>query len=372
MSGPSLTLTEHASVVYLGHATWTQEILERSLTEVADESWPVRIATFDGIRFGDSPVVRGTWKNGGSEDLFLEIGGAVAMLCLLGGSLRASVASRSRSETDEAMAKLRELFPKQEIDDESHRIPVSFWFMTEDGPRSRRREIDVPVWEEVSPNYPAEPTRRGLEPLFGEFKPGEGGQLILWHGPPGTGKTYCMRALGWAWRKWCEVHYITDPEVLLSKAPNYLVEVALDVISSSRSRALADEDPPWRLLVLEDTGEMLTPDAKERVGQGLSRLLNLVDGMLGQGLPLLVLVTANEEVGALHPALSRPGRCASQVEFRDFSHEEAVVWLRGQGRDDLAGLLPRGASTLAELHALLTGKPAPQMRPVVGFSGVSV
>ena len=39
----------------------------------------------------------------------------------------------------------------------------------------------------------------------------------------------------------------------------------------------------WRLLVLEDTGELLTPDAKTVIGQGLSRFLNVVDGLIGQG-----------------------------------------------------------------------------------------
>ena len=48
-------------------------------------------------------------------------------------------------------------------------------------------------------------------------------------------------------------------------------------------------------------------DAKERTGQALSRFLNVVDGLIGQGLRLLVLVTSNEELGKLHPAVSRPG-----------------------------------------------------------------
>jgi ATP-dependent 26S proteasome regulatory subunit len=77
------------------------------------------------------------------------------------------------------------------------------------------------------------------------------------------------------------------------------------------------------MLVLEDTGELLSIDAKERAGQGLSRLLNAVDGLLGQGSRVLLLITTNEELGALHPAVTRPGRCASQVEFFPLSPVEA-------------------------------------------------
>ena len=53
-------------------------------------------------------------------------------------------------------------------------------------------------------------------------------------------------------------------------------------------------EKPWRLLVLEDTGELLSADARDRAGQGLSRFLNVVDGLIGQGLRVLVLVTTNE------------------------------------------------------------------------------
>src|SRR4029079_17108538 len=79
------------------------------------------------------------------------------------------------------------------------------------------------------------------------------------------------------------------------------------------------QEQAWRLLVLEDTGELLTPDAKSVIGQGLSRFLNVVDGLLGQGLRVLVLVTTNEEIQTLHPAVARPGRAAANVEFGTLS-----------------------------------------------------
>ena len=55
-----------------------------------------------------------------------------------------------------------------------------------------------------------------------------------------------------------------------------------------------DDDSGWRLLILEDTGELLALDARYQTGQGLSRLLNVVDGLIGQGLRVVVLVTTNE------------------------------------------------------------------------------
>src|SRR5262249_55021660 len=97
-------------------------------------------------------------------------------------------------------------------------------------------------------------------------------------------------------------------------------------------------------------------------GQGLSRLLNVVDGLIGQGLRALVLVTTNETLRSLHPAVSRPGRCASQVEFTAFSAEEAADWLP-EPRVEPA---PR-AGTLASLYAREAGVDEPEQRPV-GFA----
>ena len=120
--------------------------------------------------------------------------------------------------------------------------------------------------------------------------------------------------------------------------------------------------PQWRLLVLEDTGELLRPDAKSIIGQGLSRFLNVVDGLIGQGLRVLVLVTTNEEIGTLHPAVARPGRSAANIAFPPLTREEAKAWLERHGVDSAAPSPP----TLASLYALLEGREAADTR-VVGF-----
>ena len=86
------------------------------------------------------------------------------------------------------------------------------------------------------------------------------------------------------------------------------------------------------------------------IGQGLGRFLNLVDGLIGQGLRVLVLVTTNEEIRKLHPAVARPGRCAADITFERLTGQEADAWLS-------AHELPpsdRG-QTIAELYARLAG-----------------
>jgi hypothetical protein len=119
----------------------------------------------------------------------------------------------------------------------------------------------------------------------------------------------------------------------------------------------------WRLLVLEDTGELLTPDAKSVIGQGLSRFLNVVDGLIGQGLRVLVLVTTNEEIKALHPAVARPGRAAANIEFAPLSRDEAAAWL--ERHEVVAGT--QRESTLATLYAVLEGRSPEEPATSIGF-----
>jgi SpoVK/Ycf46/Vps4 family AAA+-type ATPase len=187
-----------------------------------------------------------------------------------------------------------------------------------------------------------------------DYRPRGRGQLILWYGAPGTWKTYSLRALAWQWRAWCVFHYVTDPETLFGR-PDYMLQVILE------DEYDEEHDKKWKLLILEDTGELLAADAKAQTGQGLSRLLNVVDGIIGQGLRVIVLVTTNDDLRQLHPAVSRPGRCLAKIEFVPFTPDEAEAWLTRNGVEGDAT-----AGTLATLFGTAAGELEPA-RPPVGF-----
>lgn len=113
-------------------------------------------------------------------------------------------------------------------------------------------------------------------------------------------------------------------------------------VGPSLTRA-GEPEAIWRLVVAEDSDEYLRASARRDAGAALGRLLNLADGILGQGMNVLLLLTTNEETSRLHPALVRPGRCLAAVEFPPFDPTQASAWL-GKAVDQsmtLAELLER-------------------------------
>lgn len=237
------------------------------------------------------------------------------------------------------------------------KVQVKFWYHTMSGEQAMVRTIDVPQWLDIRTNYSLA-TRDHLESLMTRFKPAYGGQLILWHGDPGAGKTYALRSLCEAWKDWCTIEYITDPEAFFGGSPSYLMNL-LSGEAEGDPIEWDDDDKPlvidgkkqqkWKLIIMEDAGDFLALEARNKVGQALSRLLNVSDGFIGQGLKILILITTNEELGALHPAVARPGRSASIVSFDKFTSHEARTWAQNHNIDHI----PSQEYSLAELYALL-------------------
>ena len=111
------------------------------------------------------------------------------------------------------------------------------------------------------------------------------------------------------------------------------------------NHSLPEGEQRWRLVVIEDADELLRQAARQGVAHPLSRVLKLIDGLVGQSLRALLLLTTKEPVARLFPEIVGSSRTLSSIEFTAFSATEATQWL---GTDHPG---PATAMTIAELAA---------------------
>jgi len=346
----------------LPRALFVREVLDAECRVVASahaeregDALPIE----DAEALGE-PVQVSIDRHGVREALLHTADEESVLLRRLGGAFEVSVAAVPSARAHElAEAFAEEIRVKRRPRDT--RVALAFWSGGSGdgmfgGPEARWRRLALPRFDEVEANYPAA-VRERLAELFsqssGDSLPG---RLALWHGEPGTGKTWALRALGREWSEWCDLHYITDPERLLGGDTAYMLKVLAgrsdpELDGDEDEEGERERDERWRLLVLEDAGELLGIAAPAEVGRGFARLLNIADGLLGQGSRAMILVTTNEPLGKLHPAALRPGRAMATVEFAPLGAAEAGAWLAERGLERRL----HSPATIAELHAMLAG-----------------
>ena len=299
-----------------------------------------------------------TYRQTDVRELVCEFGPGLVYIRQMQNTVIVTVAAPTREYAEEALVEIRAVLP--ELAPVRDAVPALFWWMS-NSPRSTSNLIPTFEWKSICANYVGE-AKVTLEEMCGWQRPPAGGQLIVWHGAPGTGKTSALRLLAGSWKQWAKFHFITDPESFLH-SPSYLLEVMTE------GREPDDREHEWRVVVLEDAGEFLAPDAKHQNGQAVSRLLNICDGVVGQSMRALVLITTNEPLRRLPPALTRPGRLLRSTEFTPMDAEQSAGWLADRGVDALDSP-PAAAMTLADLFAVAEGRspgrPSKQT-PTVGF-----
>lgn len=288
--------------------------------------------------------IHGDWDLHSTQILIAEKSGVKVMLESSDYDGRTDVcvfSAKGMKDARDALSKIMEKLPEIPVNEIEDSVDVLFWTNTPMGPRSYLRELEAPAWKDVCGNYAAE-VRDDMELLSDWTQPEAGGRLLLGHGPAGTGKTTAIRTLARSWKSWCSVHYIVDPDEFFGDA-SYMISVLLG--GEQRLSTTEDGTIPWRLLIVEDCDELLTVDAKDRSGQQVARLLNVCDGMVGQGLRILLFLTTNEKVENFHEAIVRPGRCLKNLHFGALPAKEADAWRAANGltRTD-------EDATLAELY----------------------
>lgn len=139
--------------------------------------------------------------------------------------------------------------------------------------------------------------------------------LYLFHGEPGTGKSTYIKYL---------IHQQTKEVIFLSpKIAGNLEDFSLTDLLLKKKNCV---------LVIEDAEELITSRDSEQ-NSGLSFLLNITDGLLGESLGIQIIATFNTDVRNIDKALLRKGRLTTIYEFKKLSVERTNALLCKLGKD---------------------------------------
>lgn len=138
--------------------------------------------------------------------------------------------------------------------------------------------------------------------------------LIIFHGEPGTGKTYYIRML---------LKELTKSKKNVLYVPSNFIDSFLDPnFITFLSDWILDQNNPT-IILLEDA-ECLVESRDSGVRSlGISNLLNITDGILNDILGTQIILTFNTNLDFIDKALLRPERLLARKEFSNLSKEDS-------------------------------------------------
>ena len=147
-------------------------------------------------------------------------------------------------------------------------------------------------------------------------KPNDKG-IILFHGDPGTGKTSYIKYL---------TRLITDKEILFippSMAESLSEPSIIPFLMEHKNSVLIVEDAERVIADREGNGSSM----------GVSNILNLTDGILGDCLNIQVIATFNMKREKIDQALLRKGRLIVEHKFSKLTIDESNNLLKHIGKE---------------------------------------
>lgn len=159
----------------------------------------------------------------------------------------------------------------------------------------------------------------------------DGSGILLFHGPPGTGKTSYIRHLA-----------LTLGSKFVFFDRSMFGHMAEDGFMRMLSRFKGS------VIILEDCESLI--EDRSQYNDAMSALLNLSDGILGDGFGIKFICTFNCPVEKIDGAVTRKGRLKVKYEFGPLSREKSQVLLESLGSEKKAD----GPMTLADIYGIDT------------------
>jgi hypothetical protein len=141
--------------------------------------------------------------------------------------------------------------------------------------------------------------------------------IILFHGDPGTGKTSYIKYL---------TRLITDKEILFipPAMAESLSEPAIIPFLMEHKNSI---------LIVEDAERVIADREGNGSSVGVSNILNLTDGILGDCLNIQIIATFNMKREKIDQALLRKGRLIAEHKFEKLNVEETNNLLEFLGKE---------------------------------------
>lgn len=181
-------------------------------------------------------------------------------------------------------------------------IDVSYYYMSaKNGLSTREVPMTVSDLKEIYLElYPDIDIKKLVDVYDAASEP-----VLMLYGEPGVGKTTFVRYLI-AQGNYSEVAYVKDPAVM----------------QDGELWAMLTQNK-YDLIVFDDLDIDLIPRHKNTEATFMTQLLSYSDGIFTNG-KTKILVTTNQEVKEIDPALIRPGRCFDFIRLNHLSREDAL------------------------------------------------
>ena len=190
------------------------------------------------------------------------------------------------------------------------------------------KNVDVdPLDLDIDRNYNED--FRDIDATIREALNEERSGIILFHGPPGTGKTSYIKHLMYRHAE-TKFIFVSNNFVKDLLSPDFVTFL------------LTQKDS---VLIIEDAEKVITSRSKLTQDSVVSTILQLTDGLFSDYLNLKIICTFNTDAEQIDQALFRKGRMIAFYEFRPLSVEKSQRLL-----DETSKETATEPMTLAEIY----------------------